>query len=91
MKLIAFHKILIFAAVAFCLCYGIWELYQYFLPIESLPVATPVSGEAASILAVPTTDTNALWTGIAMIAGAAAMALYLIWVFRFYASRNQTA
>lgn len=90
MKLIAFHKVLIACAVAFCLCYGVWELYRYFLPIDD-SAATIVSAGDSSLLGLTDAPADSLWTGLAMLAGAAAMGAYLVWVFRFYARRNQTA
>lgn len=63
--LLMFHKILISSAIAFCLGYGVLELYRYFLP----------QGDESP-------DATVLYTGLAMLAGAVALAGYLAWVFR---------
>lgn len=63
--LLMFHKILIASAILFCLGYGVFELYRYFIP----------QGDE-------TPDATVLYTGIAMLVGAAALIGYLLWVFR---------
>ncbi len=48
MKLILFHKVLIAAAVIFCLGYGVFEIFKYVAPPEdeTADLASAITGAA---------------------------------------------
>ena len=101
MKLIVFHQVLIGSAVLFFFGYGAYELFLFFFPPGaggsstgggSLPLA---SGGGESLVAQPWEDRLAeagaasLLTGVLMIAGGAALSVYLAWLVKRY--KGQTA
>lgn len=82
MKLIVFHQLLIASAIVFMLGYGGWELYDYWF------AAPAASGCDLEVLdASSSADVSGLITGIAMLAGAVILGVYLGRLYRRYAGR----
>lgn len=83
MKLIVFHQLLIASAIVFMLGYGGWELYDYWF---AAPAAAP--GSDLEVLdASFSADVSGLITGIAMLAGAGILGVYLSRLYRRYAGQ----
>lgn len=94
MKLIVFHKVLIISAIIFFLGYGTYEVYRYVLPGEASPAESsePTALEQIEmIVADGSGPIEALWTGLAMLAGAAGLIGYLWWLSRHSTDRHQQA
>lgn len=82
MKLIVFHQLLIASAIVFMLGYGGWELYDYWF---AAPAAS--GGDLEVLDASSSADVSGLITGIAMLAGAVILGVYLGRLYRRYAGR----
>lgn len=83
MKLIVFHQLLIASAIVFMLGYGGWELYDYWFASPGAPAA----GELAILDAPGDRGISGLVTGIAMLAGAGVLGVYLQRLYRRYAGQ----
>jgi len=83
MKLIVFHQLLIASAIIFMVGYGGWELYDYWFR----GAVGPASAEADIMGAATPAGPAAMFTGLAMLAGAGVLSVYLYRLYRRYAGQ----
>ncbi|MFG0331064.1 MAG: hypothetical protein ACF8PN_14330 [Phycisphaerales bacterium] len=84
MSLMTFHKAFIIAAMVFFVGYGTWELYHYFIPSDDVAGGADTVRQQIDAVSADSGArmTAALWTGLAMYAGAIVLGFYLAWIMR---------